>query len=92
MSGPLGNNWGGLAMFDHPSNQRYPTPVTIHSKIPYFGYAFTKNGPYTATMNEPLNLVYRILVHDGRPDRELNERISQDFANPPSVTFTSSKM
>ena len=92
LSGPLGNNWGGLAMFDHPSNQRYPTSVTIHSKIPYFGYAFTKNGPYTATMNEPLNLVYRILVHDGRPDRELNERISQDFANPPSVTFISSKM
>ncbi len=92
LSGPLGNNWGGLAMFDHPSNQKYPTPVAINSKIPYFGYAFTKNGPHTVVMDNPLNLVYRILIHDGRPDMELNERIAQDFANPPAVTFKSLKM
>ena len=91
-SGPLGNNWGGLAMFDHPSNQKYPTPVTIHAKIPYFGYAYTKNGPHTVVMDDPLKLLYRILVHDGHPDMELNERIAQDFTNPPAVTFKSLKM
>ena len=92
VSGPVGSHWGGLAMFDHPSNQKYPTPVTIRADIPYFGYAFTKNTPHTVIMDDPLNLVYRILVHDGHPDMELNERIAQDFANPPTVTFQPLKM
>ena len=86
-TGPLGDNWGGLVMFDHPINQRYPTPVRIHPDIPYFCYNFTKNGPYTVTMDNPIRLVYRFLVHNGKPDKELNERIAGDFVNPPEIKW-----
>ena len=89
-TGPLGNDWGGLVMFDHPLNQRYPTTVRIHPKLPYFCYSFVKNGPYTVTMSNPINLLYRFLIHNGRPNKKLNERIANDFANPPEVKWEQS--
>ncbi|MCL5019292.1 MAG: PmoA family protein [Patescibacteria group bacterium] len=86
-TGPLGSGWGGLVMFDHPLNQRYPTPVRIHPKLPYFCFNYTKNGPGTVTMDKPLVRQYRFFIHDGHPDKELNDRIARDFVEPPSVTW-----
>jgi hypothetical protein len=86
-TGPLGDDWGGLVMFDHPSNPRYPTPLRVHPDLPYFCYAFTQNQPYIISSNEPLNLVYRFLVHNGHPNQEINERFARDFAEPPKVSW-----
>ena len=86
-TGPLGDEWGGVVIFDHPLNQRYPTPVHIHPKVPYFCFAFTKNEPYTVTPGNTLNLLYRFFIHNGRPNKELNERIANDFVNPPEIEW-----
>lgn len=86
-TGPLGNGWGGLVMFDHPLNQRYPTSVRIHPKLPYFCFNYTKNEPVTVTMDKPLARLYRFFIHDGHPDKELNERIARDFVEPPRVKW-----
>ncbi len=86
-TGPLGNEWGGIVIFDHPLNQRYPTSVRIHPELPYFCYAFTNNEPYTVAPGNTLNLVYRFLIHNGRPDKELNERTANDFVNPPEIKW-----
>ncbi len=88
-TGPLGGDWGGLAMYDHPSNPRYPTPVRIHPELPYFSLAIVQNEPLTVTADSPLQLFYRTLVHDGHPDAEKNEQISHWFVNHPTVTWTS---
>jgi hypothetical protein len=90
-TGPLGDEWGGLVVFDHPSNQRYPTPLRIHPDLPYFSYAFTKNDPYTITSEAPLNLMYRFVVHNGHPDKNANEKIASDFVDPPHVTWKPAK-
>ena len=87
-TGPLGDGWGGLVMFDNPTNQRYPTPLRIHPDMPYFCYAFVKDEPYTITSEEPLCLTYRIVVHDGHPDKESNEIIARDFTDPPGISWT----
>ena len=86
-TGPLGDDWGGLVVFDHPLNKRYPTPLRIHERYSYFCYAFTKDKPYTVYMDEPLELIYRFVIHNGHPDKELNERIANDFANPPKIRW-----
>ncbi len=86
-TGPLGDKWGGLAMFDNPSNRRYPAPLRIHPDMPYFCFAFVKDDSFKVTSEEPLNLTYRIVVHNGHPDKEFNEQISLDLADPPHVTW-----
>jgi len=86
-TGPLGDNWGGLVMFDNPSNKRYPTPLRIHPYMPYFCFAFAKDNPYTITSEASLNLTYRVVVHNGPPNKEANEQIANDFVNPPQVTW-----
>jgi len=86
-TGPLGDEWGGVVIFDHPLNQRYPTPLRVHPQLPYFCYAFTQNEAYTIYNNAPLDLVYRFLVHTGRPNKEINERFANDYVNPPEVSW-----
>jgi hypothetical protein len=86
-TGPLGGEWGGIAMFDHPSNLRYPTPLRIHPDLPYYSWAFVQNEPYTIRGDEPLQFLYRAVVHNGRPDIESNERLAADFVEPPRVEW-----
>lgn len=86
-TGPLGDEWGGVVIFDHPLNQRYPTPLRVHPQFPYFCYAFAQNEPYMIYNNAPLDLVYRFLVHTGRPNKQINERFANDYVNPPEVSW-----
>jgi hypothetical protein len=86
-TGPLGGDWGGLVTFDHPSNPCYPTPLRVHPELPYFCYALVQNESYTVSSNEPLNLVYRFLVHSGHPRQQVNERFARDFVDPPKVSW-----
>lgn len=86
-TGPLGESWGGIVMFDRPSNQRYPTPLRIHPDMPYFCFAFTKEDSYMITSETPLTLKYRIVIHEGKPDKILNEQLAHDFTDPPKVNW-----
>jgi len=86
-TGPLSAGWGGLVMFDHPSNPRYPAPLRIHPDMPYFCFAFAKDGPYSVTSEKPMVLTYRIIVHNGHPDREFNEQAARDFSDPPEIIW-----
>jgi hypothetical protein len=86
-TGQLGDDWGGLVMFDHPSNPRYPTPLRVHPELPYFCYALVQNESYTVYSNEPLNLVYRFLIHSGHPRQQVNKRFARDFIDPPKVSW-----
>lgn len=90
-TGPLGKGWGGLVMFDNPYNQRYPTPLRIHPDMPYFCFAFAKDTAYSITSETPLELTYRVVVHNGSPDKELNEHIAMDFENPPHIEWKMAK-
>ncbi|MDD4107795.1 MAG: PmoA family protein [Prolixibacteraceae bacterium] len=86
-TGPLDKEWGGIAVFDHSVNKRYPTPLRIHPYLPYFCYAFTKDSSFIVNSDEPLELQYRFLVHNGHPDKIINEEIARDFVYPPEVIW-----
>jgi len=63
-----------LAMFDHPSNPRHPSPwyVAVRRGIPfhYFSPALLFKETYTIPAGKALMLKYRILVRAGLTDRK----------------------
>lgn len=60
------NKAAGLAMFDHPSNPRHPSPWYIwyqKGKNAYFVPAFLYKKPYHIQAGKSFTLQYRVLVH-----------------------------
>ncbi len=89
MAGKLpGGKAGGVMLIDHPSNPHFPTAGRIHPALPYFCLAFMRRAGYKIEAGSSLELRYRCVVHDGPPDRETNERLFRDFADPPRVSLT----
>jgi len=72
----------GVAILDHPSNPRHPTPwyVILGDPMRYFGSAFIYNQPYTLASGKPLKLRYRVLIHPGPTDREWLEKQWVEFS------------
>lgn len=61
------NRTGGLAIFDHPDNPRYPTPWYGNNQPGYYfvNAAFLFEKPMQLPEGDTLTLRYRVLVHDG---------------------------
>jgi len=72
----------GVAMFDHPSNPRHPSPwyIIMSGAFGYFSPAFLFDKPFTLPAGQSLTLAYRVLIHPGRGDRESLEKEFKDFA------------
>ena len=91
LTGPIedgSDTYAGAAIFDHPSNVNHPTPARIHpTRLPFFCFVPSHDEEVTIGPDEPTVFRYRILIHDGHPDAERNERIWRDFAEPPTVAI-----
>lgn len=85
LSGELDGQFAGVAIFDKPTNFRYPQPVRLHPNKPYFCFAPMVEGEFAITRGQPYVSNYRLYLHDGPPDREAIERAWHDFADPPRV-------
>ncbi len=86
-TGRLGaEGWGGTLAIEHPANPRYPNGVRVHPSMAFFCSALCQPDAYVLKKGEPLVLRYRLVIHDGKPDKALAERLAADFANPPTVT------
>lgn len=91
-TGRLGaQGWGGLLVIEHPSNPRYPNGVRVHPSMAFFSTTLVQPEPYTIRKGEPLVLRYRLVIHDGKPDAALAERLAADFAAPPTVELKRSQ-
>ncbi|QDV33375.1 DUF6807 domain-containing protein [Tautonia plasticadhaerens] len=92
LTGPIVDGseaYAGAAIFDHPSNVNHPTPARIHpTRLPFFCFVPGHDTAVTIGTDAPTVFRYRILIHDGRPDGDLNDRLWDDFAEPPEVTVT----
>lgn len=77
----------GIAILDHPGNQRHPTPsfVIQNPEIPFIYYspAILFDGPLTLKAGESLSLAYRIVVHPGRQTNEWIDEEWKRFAETP---------
>ncbi len=85
-TGRLGaEGWGGILAIEHPANPRYPNGVRVHPSMAFFSTTLVQPDAYTIKKGEPLVLRYRLVIHDGKPDKALAERLAADFASPPTV-------
>ena len=77
---------GGLAILSHPSNFRSPQPVRIHPDMPYFTFSPQELGEFKIEPGTPYVSRYRIVTTDGAADKELLDRLWNDFATPAETT------
>ena len=75
----------GVAIFCHPDNFRFPQWVRLHPSKPYFVFTPQVEEGFEIKPGEPYVSRYRYIVHDGKPDPELLDRLWNDYANPPKV-------
>lgn len=89
LTGPVAEgspNYAGVMIADHPTNPGHPTVARIHPiTLPFFSFVPAHGRPLTIAVDRPTVFRYRILVHDGRPDAGLNDRVAADFAEPAEV-------
>ena len=52
----------GIALFDHPSNPRFPTRFHVRNDG-WMGASFCKDGPYELAPGDALTLRYRLYAH-----------------------------
>jgi hypothetical protein len=76
----------GVAIFCHPDNFRFPQWVRLHPSKPYFVFTPQVEEGFEIKPGEPYVSRYRYIVHDGKPDPGLLDRLWNDYAHPPKVT------
>jgi hypothetical protein len=79
----------GIAIFDHPSNFRFPQPVRVHPEMPYFCFSPMVEEGFHILPKQYYFSQYRFMAFDGAPDLALIEQVWQDYAFPPTVRVVS---
>ncbi len=77
--GQLPSSIGGVVMFCHPSNFRFPQPVRVHPEMPYFVYTPVYLGPMYIEPGAVFQSRYRIFPFDGPPDIPMIESIWKNY-------------
>lgn len=85
ISGMVDGARAGITIMCHPENYRAPQPMRLHPDEPFFNYAPQEAGDMEITPGKPYVMRYRFVVHDGAPDKELLERLWNDYAHPAVV-------
>lgn len=89
MHGPYQDaSHAGVAILCHPDNFRFPQWVRLHPSKPYFVFTPQVEEGFQIKPGEPYVSRYRYIVHDGKPDPKLLDRLWNDYATPPEVVVT----
>ena len=93
MSGSIDGQWEGVAIMSNPNNFRHPEPMRIidDPNYVYFVYCPSVLGEWEMKPGEDHIFRYRLYVHEGKANVEDNERLWQDYAEPPKVKVKLSK-
>lgn len=83
MSGEIDNEMSGIAILTHPDNRRFPEPVFINQREPFFTFAPLQLGDLILEPGDEFHAKYRYVIFDGEiPPRDHIERLWQDYAHP----------
>lgn len=77
--GKIAGESAGLVIMDHPANFRYPQPVRVHPKMPYFVFSPVVKGSFIIKPGLSYKARYRIATFDGEPDPRELERWYQNY-------------
>jgi len=93
-SGKIAGERVGLAIFDHPSNFRYPTYWHVRNyglmtanpfALSYYYHSSEYDGSYTLLANKGLVFRYRLLVHPGNAAEGRVKEAYHNYINPPEI-------
>jgi hypothetical protein len=76
----------GICYMDHPENPHHPSPWHVRQDG-WMVAAFNLAEPYGVARDHPLDLRYRLLIHDGPADRARLDAAWQSFAKLPRYTI-----
>ena len=76
----------GICYMDHPENPRHPTHWHVR-KDGWMEAAFNLAEPYGLATDHPLDLRYRLLIHDGPADRASLDRAWSTCAKTPAYAI-----
>jgi hypothetical protein len=81
----------GLAVFDHPSNPRHPTPWLTYDRMNMQKImpAFLRDEPFHFAPGQELDLRYRVVAFAGQPDQSALDSQWQQWAAAASPVFSS---
>jgi hypothetical protein len=86
MYGEIDGKSSGIAVLCHPSNFRFPQPVRLHGDKPYFCWSPQVLGEFSIEPGKPYVSRYRYIMHMGKPDPALLDRLWNDYAKAPIET------
>ncbi|MDA0347751.1 MAG: PmoA family protein [Verrucomicrobia bacterium] len=72
--GTIDRAQAGFVIMDHPSNFRYPQPVRVHPKMPYFVFSPVIEGSFILKPGFTYTAQYRIVTFDGVPAADTIEK------------------
>ncbi|HZQ99597.1 MAG TPA: PmoA family protein [Chloroflexota bacterium] len=75
--------WHGVALFDHPSNFRYPSRWRVDAQG-LINPSPSLAGPWSLPEGKVTRFRYRLIVHTGKADRDLLAHLHADFATAPA--------
>jgi hypothetical protein len=86
------NSQSGVVFFSHPSNREHPEPMRVwpidanngRGDV-YFEFCPIRYKDWILNPGNIYRLKYRMLVYDGKIDKQTADRLWNDFAYPPAV-------
>ncbi len=87
MTGAAGKGKASIAILGHPENFRAPQPLRVHPAEPFISFAPQIGGAMAISHDKSYCSEYRFVLFDGEPDKELLNRLWNDYAEPPTATW-----
>lgn len=81
----------GLAVFDHPTNFRYPQPVRVHPSMPYFVFSPVVNEGFSIAPGGKYKARYRYYTYEIYPGKNRLLQEEQNWISTPILKFTYKK-
>ncbi|HKQ37094.1 MAG TPA: PmoA family protein [Verrucomicrobiae bacterium] len=85
MHGTIDGQHVGITVMGHPENFRAPQPMRVHPTEPFFNFAPQQAGEFEMQPGKPYIACYRLVIHEGPPDKAQLDRIWAAYATPPKA-------
>ena len=83
MSGQIDGKKASIIILAHSDNVRFPEPVFINQREPFFTFAPLQEGDLILYPSEHFKAKYRYIIMDGNlPSTEIIENYWRDYTNP----------
>lgn len=88
MSGEIDGEQASFIILAHPENVRFPEPVFINQREPFFTFAPLQEGDWVLNPGDHFRARYRYITMDGNlPASDEIENYWKDYANPVKATI-----